>query len=85
MNADGSGRQNLIKGRVDFPKGPRLSPDGRRIMFYANDEGPAVDSRPGPDSELWIMDTDGGNLRQVTSTDAEEENAVWGLNGIDVV
>ena len=31
------------------------------------------------------MDTDGGNLRQVTSTDAEEENAVWGLNGIDVV
>ena len=54
-------------------------------MFYANDEGPAVDSRRGPDSELWIMDTDGGNLRQVTSTDAEEENAVWGLNGIDVV
>ena len=31
------------------------------------------------------MDTDGGNLRQVTSTDDEEENAVWGLNGIDVV
>lgn len=85
MNADGSGQQNLTKGRVDFPKGPRLSPDGRRIMFYANDEGPAVDSRRGPDSELWIMDTDGGNLRQVTSTDAEEENAVWGLNGIDVV
>ena len=85
MNADGSGRQNLIKGRVDFPKGPRLSPDGRRIMFYAKDEGPAVDSRRGPDFELWIMDTDGGNLRQVTSTDSEEENAVWGLNGIDVV
>ena len=76
MNADGSGQQNLTKGRVDFPKGPRLSPDGRRIMFYANDEGPAVDSRRGPDSELWIMDTDDGNLRQVSSTDAEEENAV---------
>ncbi len=81
MNADGSGQQNLTKGRVDFPKGPRLSPDGRRIMFYANDEGPAVDSRRGPDSELWIMDTDGSNLRQVTNTDSEEENAVWGLNG----
>ena len=46
-------------------------------MFYANDEGPAVDSRRGPDSELWIMVTDGGNLRQVTSTYDEEENAVW--------
>jgi hypothetical protein len=85
MNADGSGQQNLTKGRVDFPKGPRFSPDGRRIMFYANDEGPPVDSRRGPDSELWIMDRDGGNLRQVTNTDVEEENAVWGLNGIDVV
>jgi len=54
-------------------------------MFYANDEGPAVDSRRGPDFELWIMDTDGGNLRQVTSSDDYEENAVWGLNDIDVV
>jgi hypothetical protein len=85
MNSDGSGQQNLTKGRVDFPKGPRFSPDGRRIMFYANDEGPPTDSRRGPDSELWIMDWDGGNLKQVTSTDVEEENAVWGLNGIDVV
>ena len=52
MNADGSGRQNLIKGRVAFPKGPRLSPDGRLIMFYANDEGLEVDIRCGLDSEL---------------------------------
>ena len=52
MNADGSGQQNLTKGRVDFPKGPRLSPDGRLIMFYANDEGLAVDIRRGLDSEL---------------------------------
>ena len=48
-------------------------------MFYANDEGPAVDSRRGPDSELWIMDRDGGNLTQVITTDVEEENAVRGV------
>ena len=31
------------------------------------------------------MEAVGGNLTQLTYTDVEEENAVWGLNGIDVV
>ena len=85
MNADGSAQQNLTKGRVKFPKGPKFSPDGRRILFYGNDSEPAVDRRDGPDSELWIMDRDGSNLTQITSNDVDDENAVWGLNGIDVV
>lgn len=78
MNAEGSGQQNLTKGRVKFPNGPRFSPDGRRIMFSANDNEPAGDRRGGPDSELWIMDRDGGNLTKVTSNEVDDENGVWG-------
>ena len=85
MNADGSGTQNLTKGQVKFPSGPKFSPDGRRILFYANDDEPAAGRRGGPDSELWIMDRDGANLTKITDDDVDDENAVWGLNGIDVV
>ena len=85
MNSDGSGQQNLTKGRVKFPNGPRFSPDGRRILFSGHDHEPAGQRRGRPDFELWIIDRDGGNLTKLTSNDVDDENAVWGLNGIDVI
>ena len=85
MNSDGSGQENLTKGRVKFPNEPKFSPDGRRILFYARDVPPEVPIRGGPDNELWIMDRDGSNLRKVTDNEDDAENVVWGLNGVDVV
>ena len=85
MNSDGSGQENLTKGRVKFPSGPKFSPDGRRILFYANDDELAAGRRGGPDSELWIMDRDGAKLTKIPDNDVDDENAVWGLNGMDVV
>ena len=84
MNADGSEPRNLGQGRIDFPQEPKFAPDGRHILFFASDDIPTNEAG-GPDDELWIMDSDGTNLRKVTNNDVEDQSPVWGLNGIDVV
>ena len=85
MNSDGGGPRNLTQGRVQLPNEPKFSPDGRRILFYGSDVRPEGPIRGGPDKELWIMDRDGSNLRKVTDNEEDDENVVWGLNGVDVV
>ncbi len=85
MNSDGSGQENLTQGRVKFPNEPKFSPDSRRILFYAQDDSSGEARRGGPDSELWIMNRDGTELRKVTNNEVDDENPVWGLNGIDVL
>ena len=86
MNSDGSEKRNLTNGRVDFPSSPKFSPDGRRILFYGSDDvRPTGPTRGGPDFELWIMDRNGSDLRKLTDNDVDDRNAVWGLNGVEIV
>ncbi|MEP0823276.1 MAG: PD40 domain-containing protein, partial [Ignavibacterium sp.] len=52
---------------------PRFSPDGRHIAFTSD--------RDGLDN-LWIMNTDGSNLRQVTKEkERQVNNPVWTPDG----
>ena len=44
--------------------GPQFSPDGRQIVFTRRWVNKMSDRW---DSELWVMDADGGNQRQITS------------------
>ncbi len=46
-------------------RGPRWSPDGKRIAFS---------SARGGDNEIWLANADGSELRQATFT---RQNAVW--------
>jgi Tol biopolymer transport system component len=62
MNADGSGRRQLTSGSTDHY--PSVSPDGQYIVFASTRSG-------GPN--LWRIDIDGDNLRQLTS-DGSEDN-----------
>jgi TolB protein len=48
------------------------SPDGRRIAFNSDREG---------DENLYVMDADGGNLRQITDHPADDLRAAWSLDG----
>jgi len=66
-----SGQEDIYTVRVDGTdlrkltddaakdRGPRWSPDGKRIAFYSDRSGKY---------EIWTMDSEGGDLQQVTKT-----------------
>ena len=56
---------------------PQLSPDKKEILYSVTFTRLAANKG---NTELWIMDTDGKNNRQITTTTESEANAVW-LNG----
>lgn len=65
MNKDGSNRQRLTHAKNKWDSAPTWSPDGRKIAFgraYSNEEGIWR-------QEIWIMNADGSEQRQLTSLD----------------
>lgn len=65
MNADGTGQTRLTHhSGIDWM--PCFTPDGKEIVFLSN----RVD---GVNYKLWIMKTDGSNLRQITTGAWQDE------------
>lgn len=52
---------------------PAASPDGERIAFTR--------LKLGDDADIYIMDADGSNVRQLTNSDATEEHPIWSPDG----
>jgi dipeptidyl aminopeptidase/acylaminoacyl peptidase len=50
----------------------RWSPDGRRVAYVSSSGGSA---------QLWTMDADGANKKQVTRLSGEVDNIVWSPDG----
>jgi hypothetical protein len=71
IGTDGSARRQL----TDDPakdRGPRCSPDGRRIAFY---------SARGGKYDIWVVGADGTGLRQITSTTRSGAMPAWSPDG----
>lgn len=77
MNLDGSDVQRLTDG-IGYDGGPFYSPDGSKIVYRArHPEDPQeiadyqallADGLIRPSKlEIWVMDADGGNKRQITN------------------
>lgn len=67
------GEATLLRGGLPFEIQPRFSPDGERILFTSD---------AGGGDNIWVMDSDGGNAKQITQEDFRLlNNATWMPDG----
>ena len=64
-----------------YDSGPAYSPDGRRIAF----ESDALDADGTRDTEIYVMDADGGGLVQLTRNGEHDEGPVFSPDGSQIV
>jgi serine/threonine protein kinase len=73
LNSDGSGEIRRLTDDEYKDRGPRWSPDGKRIAFYSTRSG---------NFEIWIINEDGTGLRRLTETgDDRAFNPLWSPDG----
>lgn len=81
IRPDGGARRQLTSNDV-WDGQPHLSPDGRRIVFASvRDTTPAGYSER---SEIYVMDVDGSNTRQLTDGEGGAEQPRWSPDGTRV-
>ena len=82
MNPDGTNPINLTQSpeRADFSSS--WSPDGRQIAF-TSDEG-FKQRGGGSRRNIWVMDADGGNPRNLTNHGAKDLSPDWSPDGMQI-
>ncbi len=74
MNADGSDVKKITTTSGCYNGGPFFSPDGKQIVFRAD--------RQKPDFlQIYVIDADGGNEKQITDNGAVNWSPFWHPNG----
>jgi hypothetical protein len=75
MAPDGTSRRRLTRNPYDF--GPDMSRDGRRVIFFrlVNPRGRR------PQTDLYIVRSDGSKLRRLTRTQTSERFPAWSPDG----
>ena len=69
MNADGSGRRQVIQDPNDWLGGLCWSPDGRRLAFASGRDQVA--------GELYVVNADGTKLVRLTTNRFGDNSPVW--------
>jgi Tol biopolymer transport system component len=67
-----TGSETMLRGRQEGARAPVWSPDGKQLAFLSQSEatkGASVGCGEHLRSELWVMDTDGANARQLAKGD----------------
>jgi Tol biopolymer transport system component len=70
VNNQGQDRKDLTKTSLNH--WPAFSPDGKHIAFGSSRDGPF---------EIYLMDTDGGNVRRLTKGKALNMRPAWSPDG----
>ena len=75
MDVDGDNQRDVTAGDFfeveviePFDQCPDWSPDGKNIVFYSSRDG---------DLEIYVMDADGDNQRQITDNGTSDGNPAW--------
>lgn len=75
MNIDGTDVAQLTNNPDERAFSPSWSPDGKKIIFQSTVNGKKKDS------DLYIINTNGTELMQITTNDSYEGGAVWSSDG----
>ena len=78
MDNHGGNQRNLTNDPSD-DRDPSWSPDGKRIAFFSNRDGHAIDGRST--SEIYVMDADGGNPQNLTNDHNDDRFPSWSPDG----
>ena len=79
MDNDGGNQRNLTNNPAD-DRDPSWSPNGKRIAFVSNRDGHFIGDF-GITYEIYVMDADGGNQRNLTNHPDNDSHPVWSPNG----
>ena len=79
MDADGDNQRNLSNNDSD-EWGPSWSPDGKRIAFTSERDW-LLDKDGWPTYEIYVMDADGRNQRNLSNNDSDEWGTSWSPDG----
>lgn len=71
---DGGNETNISKNAA-FDGWPVFSPDGTRVAFASNRSGPALTG------QVWLMNTDGSDLQQLSHGPWSHAQPAWGFDG----
>ena len=63
---------------LEWASGPRVSPDGDRVVYVRNSYDEMKDTRT---SDLWIVNADGTRHRALTSSTGSERSPRWSPSG----
>jgi len=83
MNSDGS---NLKRLTIDstFDDSPAISPDGSQVAFLTARHDPDPQF-PNLKYEIYIINSNGSNLRRLTNTEAAEDHPAWSPDGTKLI
>lgn len=80
---DTAGVTQLTSFGLADTSSPSWSPDGSQIVFSSSFDPELAEG--GGDAELWVMDADGQNLRQLTDNGFADREPSWSPNGSQIV
>jgi TolB protein len=73
--------EGLTPGGASSEDDADWSPDGKKIAFTSRASSCASNQACQASAEIWIMDADGSNRKQLTSNDEEERSPDWSPDG----